>query len=293
MARAVILDAFSRAPLAGVTAVGFTVRSARGVEVARVASATDAGVAAFGWEIPAGQEGGQFTLVANPSLLGLPTGETTFDVRDYRTPRLRTDLQFVKKAYGPGDEVAATLEATRSEGGIPAGAAVTAVARVDGAEVFRKDGLSIDALGRCAVQFSLPKDIAVGEGTLALVISDGGVQETAAKTIPIVVNKIALALAPEGGDLVASMPCRVYFEARTPKQEPADIAGRVLDASGAEVTRFESLHEGRGRFGFVPQAGVSYRVVLDKPAGITQEFALSAVQTTGISLSARSDQTAA
>jgi alpha-2-macroglobulin-like protein len=290
MARAVLLDAFRRSPFARRTPVGFVVRSARGAEVARVKSVAISGVAEFGWEIPADAAGGTYTLVADAAWLGIPTGEITFDVRDYRVPRMRTDLQFVRKAYGPGDEVAATLEATRAEGGIPAGATVTAVARVDGQEVFRKDGLSIDTLGRCAVSFVLPKEIAVGEGTLALVIRDGGVQETAAKTIPIVVNRVAITFAPEGGDLIGGVYGRVYFEARTPKQEPADVEGRVLDGAGRVATRFSSVHEGRGSFWFTPQAGDAYRVVLDKPAGISSPFPLPAVATTGFVLAAQADR---
>ena len=95
-------------------------------------------------------------------------------------------------------------------------AAVTAVARVDGKEVWRKDGLALDAAGRLAVSFSLPKDVLVGDGTLALVVRDGGVQETAAKSIPIVVNRVmylpaanrVVALEPETGKEIWRYPVK-------------------------------------------------------------------------------------
>ena len=36
--------------------------------------------------------------------------------------------------------------------------------------------------------------------------------EPIAKTIPILLKTVDLAIYPEGGDLVAGLPCRVYIE---------------------------------------------------------------------------------
>ena len=47
--------------------------------------------------------------------------------------------------------------------GFPAGATVSAVARIDGAEVFRRD-FTIDNHGKCLVSFDLPKRIFFYEG---------------------------------------------------------------------------------------------------------------------------------
>ncbi len=148
----------------------------------------------------------------------------------------------------------ASLKVTRAEGGLPVGAKTTAVATVDGVEVLRQE-VVIDALGTCAVTFPLPKEILVGDATLALTVADGGVVETAAKSIPVVVNRVALAIYPEGGDLLAGVPCRVYVEAKTPKQRPADVAGRVLDDRDRLVATLATVHEGRGRFTLVPEEG--------------------------------------
>ncbi len=272
-ARAVMLDAFNHKPVAKASWMTFEVRSARGELVAQLGSSAQESVAPFGWEIPQGTAGGTYTLVAKFPGDGYPDAEMTFDIRSYRTPRLRTDLQFLKKAFGPGDDVAAALSASRAEGGIPAGAKVTAVATVDGAEVHRST-LALDALGLASVSFRLPAAIATGNGTLSMIIQDGGVQETAAKSIPIVVNRVSLAFFPESGDLVGGVASRIYFEARTPKQDPADVAGRILDDAGKEVARFESVHEGRGRFAFTPAVGGRYRAVIDRPSGIKDPVAL-------------------
>lgn len=286
--RAAVLNAFDRRPRTAPATAVFEVRSGRGEVVARVTSPVEAGVAPFGWEVPAGAAGGRYTLVASFPDAGLATTSLEFDVRDFRAPRLSTDLQFARKAYGAGDTVTASLKVTRAEGGLPVGARTTAVATVDGVEVHRQE-VVLDALGTCAVSFALPKEVRVGDATLAMTVADGGVVETAAKSIPVVVNRVAVAMYPEGGDLVAGVPCRVYVEAKTPKQRPADVAGRVLDDRDRFVANVSTVHEGRGRFAFVPEEGRSYRLVLDQPAGITTPFALPPVAATGLALTARAD----
>jgi hypothetical protein len=100
-------------------------------------------------------------------------------------------------------------------------------------------------------------------------IEDGGVVETASKTIPILLQTVDLTMYPEGGDLVAGLPCQVYFEAFTPAGKPADLSGILIDEAGNRVTSFRSEHEGRGRFGLTPKAGREYRMKITEPAGIT------------------------
>src|SRR5213079_2901138 len=94
--------------------------------------------------------------------------------------------------------------------------------------------------------FKLPATIARGEGVLAMTIQDGGTVETAAKTIPILLQTIDLTIYPEGGDLIAGLPNRVYIEGRTPARKPADMAGIVVNAAGREVATFCTEHAGRG-----------------------------------------------
>ena len=49
-------------------------------------------------------------------------------------------------------------------------------------------------------------------------------------------------LGPEGGDLVAGLPNRVYFQARTTLGKPADLKGRVLeDGPKARLLNSETL----------------------------------------------------
>ena len=176
--------------------------------------------------------------------------------------------------------MAATLHVQRAEGGIPAGAPVTVIARVDGDEVFRGPA-TVDAQGVCLARFQLPQQMARGEGVLALAIEDGGVVETASKTIPILLQTVDLTLYPEGGDLVAGLPNRVYFEAFTPAHKPADLAGVIVDQDGKEVAQFRSEHEGRGRFVLTPQAGGKYALKITEPSGIQTQYTLPEVKPDG------------
>src|SRR6185295_4111494 len=147
----------------------------------------------------------------------------------------------------------------------------------------------VDNAGNAGASFKLPSAIARGEGVIAMIIQDGGAVETASKTIPIILQTLDLAIYPEGGDLIAGLPNRVYLEGRTPSQKPADMAGVIVNAAGREVARFRTEHEGRGRFSFVPMKGEKYSIRVSEPAGIKTVFPLPPVKESGVVLAATSD----
>jgi len=286
--RGALLHAFDRRPARGASMAKVEIKGPRGDTVAKgFVSGSQPGVS-FAWTIGAELAGGIYSAKVSPQP-GYPPAEVEFEVRAFRTPRLNTDLQFVRKVYGPGDTAEATLEVTRVEGGVPGGAKATCIARVDGEEVFRKPA-TLDPSGKLLVQFTLPEAIESVDATLLVVIEDGGVQETAARTIPLSLGRLDVAFYPEGGDLVAGLPTRVYLQAKTLTQDPADVRGRVLDADGQTVAQFSTEHEGRGRFDFTPAPGVSYQAVFDEPSGITEPVALPAVKAEGVSLTSSAER---
>ena len=124
-----------------------------------------------------------------------------------------------------------------------------------------------------------------------MVIEDGGAVETASKTIPILLQTLDLAIYPEGGDLVAGLPNRIYIEGKTPNQKPADMAGIITTSDGKEVVRFRTEHEGRGRFSFTPRKGETYSLRVTEPSGIKTVFPLPAVKESGVIISTTSDIT--
>ena len=292
-ARGVLLHAFSRKPLQGNTHAVVAVHGPKGDRVAGGGARAQDSVWSFAWQVPEGQAGGEYTIKATYPANGHAPAERTFDVRAYRPPRLRSQIEFMRDGYGPGDTVSATLEVTRAEGGVPEGAKVTAIGRVDGVEVGRVSG-TVDAAGHCSVSFALPERIERGEGSLAMVIEDGGVVETATKTLPILLQTVDLVMFPEGGQLVAGLDNRVYLQAFTPAKKPADIAGIIVEeGSGRTVAEFRTEHEGRGRFELRPEAGKRYRLKVQEPAGVTSTYMLPEVQESGALLRAVKETTTA
>jgi alpha-2-macroglobulin-like protein len=284
--RAVMLGAAGHSPMTSRGTASFEIKGPKGDTVASGVSAVIDSVVGFSWQIPAGQAGGEYRVrVVHPSSA---PGERKFDIRAYRAPRLKSQIVFVRDGYGPGDSVAANLHVERAEGGIPAGAKVSVTARVDGEETWRGE-TTVDASGNARAIFALPAVIARGDGVIAMVVQDGGTVETATKTIPILLQTIDVAIYPEGGDLIANLPNRVYVEGRTPSQKPADMAGVIVNAAGREVAKFRTEHEGRGRFSFIPAAGEVYSLKISEPAGIKTVFSLPAVKDSGVIIGATSD----
>ena len=263
-------------------------------EVADIRTLLSDSTAGFSWTIPQETAGGRYE--ASVTLGGSPASVRPFEVRVYAPPRLKSQIVFVREGYGPGDTVTASAHIERAEGGTPVGARVTAVARIDGIEAARVENLTIDAEGNCGVSFTLPNTLERGEGTLAFLIEDGGVVETATKTIPILLQTMDIAFYPEGGDMIAGLPARVYVQARRPDGKPADIRGEVirvdaqnnpLAATGEQsVTGITTVHEGRGVMEFTPQEQERYALRLLQPSGINRLFPLPPAQASGVTIRA-------
>ncbi len=246
------------------------------IDGSQIDGITTRGVGNGEFAITPDRPGGEYQLVATCPSNAFPEEKRKFFVRDYRVPRLKKDLEFVRDSYAAGDKVAADLSVIRAEGGPAASAKVTVTAQVDGATVHQQE-LAASASGACRVEFDLPKAIERGDGLLSIVVDDGGTQETIAKTIPLNVGKVDIKFYPEGGDLVAGLENRVYFVARNPQGKPQHIEGKVCDTNEQTVVTFETEHDGMGSFAFTPKEQVQYAVKLTKPADATLTGELPAV----------------
>ena len=296
--RGVLLHQATHKPLAdGQQVIGLVeIHGPKGDIVASGTAQTQDSVLGFSWLVPKEQAGGEYTAKVSYPSSGHAPAERKFEIRNYRPPRLKCQIKFVRDGYGPGDTVVASLDVKRAEGGVPVGAKVGITPRVDGIEVYRGTA-EVAEDGKCVARFPLPNQIKRGEGTLAFTIEDGGVLETASKTIPILLQTVDLQLYPEGGELVAGFANRVYFEAVTPAKKPADLSGVVEDVSDADLPRqvavFRSEHEGRGRFEFTPTAAGKYRLRITEPSGIATSYPLPAVKPDGVVLRSTQDRFAA
>src|SRR5207245_1413957 len=101
----------------------------------------------------------------------------------------------------------------------------------------------IDPLGRCQVRFVLPRQIEQGKASVSVTFGDGAAHEAIQKPVPVVIKKMFVEFFPEGGDLIAAVPNRVYFQAKNNLDKPADLKGRLLDSHGAEVARVETFND--------------------------------------------------
>lgn len=291
--RGIVLNAADHKPLSAGTEANATVqiKGSRGDVIASGTAHAQDSVWGYAWDVPQGQAGGEYTVAVTYPWEGHAPAQRKFDVRSFRAPRLKTQITFLRDGYGPGEKVTATLDVKRAEGGVPQGAKVTVQARIDGVEVDGGTG-TVDDNGLCTVSFDLPHQIERGEGTLSLVIADGGVVETAAKSIPILLQTVDLQIYPEGGDLVAGFKNRVYVEAHQPNGKPADLEGKLMCKQGAQadcVANFKTEHEGRGRFEFTPEAGKDYYLTVSAPAGIKTKYPLPKIKESGAVIYSNSD----
>lgn len=253
----------------------------KGDVIASGSSAVKDSIWSFSWDVPEGQAGGEYKVKVTYPYDGYTPAERKFDIRAYRAPRLKSQITFMRDGYAPGDKVTATLEVHRAEGGAALGAKVNVNAVVDGMTVSGASS-SVDKDGMATISFNLPNDIPRGEGTLALAIEDGGVIETASKTIPILLQTVDLQIYPEGGDLLSGFSNRVYLQAKQPNGKPADLSGKIIcENDNSKAGEFKTEHEGRGRFEFMPQSGKDYYLSIDQPSGIKTKFKLPAVKSAG------------
>ncbi len=286
-ARVVVLNARDHTPFLQDLHANVRVLGPKGDVVATGGATAKESVIGFSWPVTQGLAGGEYTLAFTFSN-GMAPAERKIDLRIFRAPRLKSQIELNRDGFGPGDTVHAKLHTERAEGGIPKGAKVAVSARVDDREVY--SGISmVDGNGDARTQFTLPADIERGEGTLAMIVEDGGVVETATKTLPILVKTVDVRLYAEGGELLANVPNRLYVEARTPAKKPADIEAVLVDGADKEVARLKTAHEGRGRVTFTPQPNQSYSLRIVAPAGIKRTFALAPVRSPGALLQAVTD----
>ncbi|MCC6722996.1 MAG: carboxypeptidase regulatory-like domain-containing protein [Saprospiraceae bacterium] len=188
-------------------------------------------------------------------------------------PRLRMELDFMKKAYGPGDVVEAKIDLNTLANAPLANDDFSAKASLDGQQFTEVAGKT-DGRGHAQVKFELPKGLVTNDGLLNVLIQYNGQTESISRSIPIVLNKVDLQFMPEGGDMVAGLPATVAFKALNEWGKPADIAGKIVNSKGVEVARFESYHQGMGAFNFTPASGESYHAILTKPDGIAEKYGL-------------------
>ena len=119
--------------------------------------------------------------------------------------------------------------------------------------------------------------------------------------------ELRLSLFPEGGNLVAGVPCRVAFEAATSEGEVREGTlsincnnkrVRIKDDRGEEVMAVRTENRGRTTFIFTPEEGKKYEAIFTpdeqpkdakRPLTVSQD--IKAVKAEGVALQVRCDST--
>ncbi len=215
-------------------------------------------------------------------------GEETFfekeiQVQKVLTPRLLLKLDFERKAYGAGAQVTADLEMKDLKNNPLQRQSVKYYVQLAGNPYLQANAVT-DGEGKARIQFNLPENLQSTDGLLNITTEYEGNTESISRSVPIVLNRIAVQFFPEGGNLVAGVPGRVAFKATNEFGKPADIEGYITDNNGKTVHTFQSYHQGMGAFPFTPQPNQTYQAHLTKPS-TTQMYPLPAPLPKGYALS--------
>jgi hypothetical protein len=248
------------------------------------------GVGAGAIAVPADAADGDYTLVLRelPHAAGYPPA-VPFPVARPVKVRSGAAEAYHKRttfrgaaAYFAGDTVEAEAELKLRDEPV-AGAEVQAVATADNVrlDVFA-DQPATGPDGKARLRFRLPTALERGDVRLMVTFKTKSGEETVAERVPVVGRNVVVEFFPEGGNLVAGVPCRVYFRATTPGGVPVDVAGVVTDgrrtlAEVRTVTGDEpGENRGIGSFTFTPELGTPVWLKLTSPAGATSPLAAPA-----------------
>jgi hypothetical protein len=230
-----------------------------------------------------------------------PPVERRFVLLRQEPDRLDKTLRFDRAAYGPGDEVRANFQARKAQSGAAAAnRKVTGNVKVNEQPVPASvTAPPTNAKGESELRFRLPAKMPKGPADLEIHIKDGNQVETLRQAIPMTAPaapaspSVQVEFFPEGGELVAGVPGRVYFRARTVLGQPVDLQAvltnqdgkAVKDKQGHDVVVLTKQQQGLGVFEFTPQTGQSYTLRVTSPNSGAIHVPRLTAQKTGVALS--------
>jgi hypothetical protein len=85
-------------------------------------------------------------------------------------------------------------------------------------------------------------------------------------------QQIDVSFLPEGGILVLGADNTIAFKAINEKGKGISVKGKIVDNTGNEVTSFESIYKGMGKFVMTPEEGKSYSAHIEGYPDFTYTF---------------------
>jgi hypothetical protein len=277
--RTLTLERFSLKPVAEKIPLFFTLVDAKGKAIKQMAGESgEGGIGggdfALAKDLPAGEYTLRITQAGdNPRML--PQARRVEILRD-----LPPQFQFDRDQYFAGQNGKATFMSRVPAGGgglgkpqdleIKAGPGVSIAGKPPGAPVKMRT----DAKGNAHIPFQLQPTVEEKDALLKILVQSGANKEKVVQPIPVVASNLAVDFFPEGGDLLAGVPNRVYYRLRTPLGEPVNNPqGSVIIMSMREpknVILNVEQKQGLGMFTFTPEINETYRLWVTHPGGPTE-----------------------
>ena len=101
---------------------------------------------------------------------------------------------------------------------------------------------------------------------------------------PVKTKEYSLQFFPEGGVMVNGITAFVALKATDKNGDPIYVQGVIKNDKGESINRFRSLHDGMGKFAFIPEAGVAYIAEWLAPDSSLQQTPLPVSVTDGITM---------
>lgn len=303
--RAVTLERFALTPIDRPLTLAFTLWRVQGKErfpVKELKGTTDAGGISGGeFAITGDLPGGDYLLEAREALADGYAGTSVKPVlHPLRIVRAQgapgPQIVLDQTQYQAGQTINGTFRAqTESKAKAPATAnqAVTAKVTTGAAPSVHMQQFSTDKSGNAYFYVPLPPSTPPGKVELELQLHDGVENAKVKQTIDVVRPSFHGEFYPEGGNLVAGVPNRVFFRLQVPLWAPAGwkctIENETTKQCVAEVAiahRAEGGQVALGSFTMVPAAGQVYRMRLATRRQHLDFLPLPRVVATGIALTA-------
>lgn len=240
------------------------------------------GVGCGAFTLPADLKEGDYVLrlseIAHPG--GYPgtlhdSVTRSIKIRGGESDAYAKQIGFSAASYSAGETVEAWAELKLQDQPVT-GAEVKVAAMADNAQVLNITAPITGADGRTSFRFTLPRNLEISDVRLKVTFTKKGknFEESIVELVPVIGHTVIVEFYPEGGKLVAGLPCRVYIRATTPSGHPVDIRGTITD--GRKVLgRVETLadrdqpgaNRGLGSFTFTPLLGTPVWLKLESPSG--------------------------
>jgi hypothetical protein len=277
--RSLTLDRFRLTPPAEELRLRYSLLDPEGKSVFLSESRTRSGIAGGEVALAPDLREGDYTLQVSTATAPDPRGPQVLP-ESRRVRIVRADsprLEFNRDRYAPGETGVASFRGRLSGGAAVPNQPVTVRAEVNGKPVPLSGSppgqplqLRTDAEGKAVIPFRVPPTMPQSSNAqlrMKVEVQDGQSKEKVATEATIAPGDrgaaaVTVEFFPEGGELVAGLRSRVYFEAQNAQGRPVALAARILDRQGHEVPQVwsESDFPGTGVFTFTPATGQQYRL---------------------------------